>query len=48
MKRATFRSACLAVLLLVPALAGAQKPLVVSGSSTIYPLMIDIAGASKA
>ena len=43
MKRATFRSACLAVLLLVPALAGAQKPLVVSGSSTIYPLMIDIA-----
>ena len=43
MKRATLRSACLAALLLVPALAGAQKPLVVSGSSTIYPLMMDIA-----
>lgn len=43
MKRAILRSACIAMLLIVPALAGAQKPLVVSGSSTIYPLMMDIA-----
>ena len=43
MKRATLRSACVALLLLVPAPAGAQKPLVVTGSSTIYPLMLDIA-----
>jgi len=47
-----FRSASLALLLLVPQLAGAQtstgkssppRPLVVTGSSTIYPLMTDIA-----
>lgn len=46
------RSASLALLLLAPQLAGAQtsprsgsppRPLVVTGSSTIYPLMIDIA-----
>jgi len=43
MRRATLRSACLVLLLLVPALAGAQKPIVISGSSTIYPLMLDIA-----
>jgi phosphate transport system substrate-binding protein len=49
---AASRSACLALLLLVPQLAGAQtstgtssppRPLVVTGSSTIYPLMTDIA-----
>lgn len=47
-----FRSASLAWLLLVPQLTGAQsptgksspsRPLVVTGSSTIYPLMTDIA-----
>jgi phosphate transport system substrate-binding protein len=47
-----FRAASLALLLLVPQLAGAQastgtsspsRPLVVTGSSTIYPLMTDIA-----
>ena len=47
-----FRSAFLALLLLVPQLAGAQAPtgtslppgpLVVTGSSTMYPLMTDIA-----
>jgi phosphate transport system substrate-binding protein len=31
------------LLLLVPLLAAAQKPLIVTGSSTIYPLMTDIA-----
>lgn len=48
----TFRSAALALLLLMPSLAGAQtstgasqppRPLVVTGSSTVYPLMTDIA-----
>jgi phosphate transport system substrate-binding protein len=47
-----FRSACLALLVLVPQLCGAQtptgtgspaRPLVVTGSSTMYPLMTDIA-----
>lgn len=47
-----FLSACLAALLLVPGLAGAQtsaapssppRPIVITGSSTIYPLMTDIA-----
>jgi phosphate transport system substrate-binding protein len=50
--RITLRSAFLALLLLAPQLAGAQtsagtssppRPLVVTGSSTIYPLMTDIA-----
>ena len=38
------RWSLLALLLLIPALAGAQtsKPIVVSGSSTVYPLMLDI------
>ena len=40
----SLRLAILAVAaLLVPQLSGAQSPLVVSGSSTIYPLMVDIA-----
>lgn len=46
-----FRSAALALLLLMSSLAGGQtltgglpsKPLVVTGSSTVYPLMTDIA-----
>jgi len=47
----TFRSVAVALLLLAPAAAGAQsatvkssppKPLVVTGSSTIYPLMTEI------
>src|SRR5919198_550720 len=47
----TFHSAALALLLLAPPLAGAQtstgtgsppKSLVVTGSSTVYPLMRDI------
>ena len=50
--RVTFCSAAFALLLLVPPLAGAQtssgtslppRPLVVTGSSTVYPLMTDIA-----
>jgi len=49
--KAAFRPAALALLLLVPPLASAQtsagasppgKPLVVTGSSTMYPLMTDI------
>jgi phosphate transport system substrate-binding protein len=41
--RGSLRAACLALLLLVPLLAAAQKPLIVTGSSTMYPLMTDIA-----
>src|SRR5260221_12423948 len=49
--RVTLRSAALALLSLVPPLAGAQtsagtnlppKSLLVTGSSTVYPLMTDI------
>jgi phosphate transport system substrate-binding protein len=41
---AVLRSAALVLFFLVPALAGAQAPkLVVTGSSTVYPLMVDIA-----
>lgn len=43
----TFRSVAVGLLLLAPALAGAQssneaRPLVLTGSSTIYPLMLEI------
>ena len=48
LSRCLFLSTAVALLLLAPTLAGAQgatgtKPLVVSGSSTVYPLMTDIA-----
>jgi len=40
---AALRSAALALFFLLPALAAAQAPkLVVTGSSTVYPLMVDI------
>jgi len=50
--KVTVRSAVLALLFIAPPLAGAQtsagtksqaRPIVVTGSSTVYPLMIDIA-----
>jgi len=49
--KVTVRSAVLALLFIAPPLAGAQtsagtksqaRPIVVTGSSTVYPLMIDI------
>jgi phosphate transport system substrate-binding protein len=39
---AAFRLAIIAWLLLAPALAGAQQRIVITGSTTIYPLMKDI------